>query len=248
MHTMQSVLQLVIRRRKQAFHSSRVCAFCFSSKLFQPARLSSLARDLLCIMCPHLCLLGRRKKTSLPTCGGIFSLRMRSSARWLEPDDRYEGKDQINNLMSNLLHHFPINNFDLLITLLVSQKLCIIAYLILIIPQWYVWLQSDAFLKTAAGRDLCGWESRRSVCFQQPEIYNILENLFQFSKAEMAEYVLCFRLYFGRSWPRFFNTSLFILAAAWNTHLAQIDQSRLPINYWRQLCHPCQKCLMKFHF
>ena len=68
-------------------------------------------------MCPHLCLLGRRKKTSLPTCGEIFSLRMRSSARWLEPDDWYEGKDQTNNLMSNLLHHFPINNFDLLITL-----------------------------------------------------------------------------------------------------------------------------------
>ena len=45
---------------------------------------------------------------------------------------------------------------------------------------------ADAFLKTAAGGDLCGWESRRSVCFQQPEIYNILENLFQFSKAEMA--------------------------------------------------------------
>ena len=196
MHTMQSVLQLVIRRRKQAFHSSRVCAFCFSSKLFQPARLSSLAWDLLCIMCPHLCLLGRRKKTSLPTCGGIFSLRMRSSARWLEPDDWYEGKDQINNLMSNLLQHFPINNFDLLITLFVPQKLCVIACLILIIPKRYVWLLSDAFLKTAAGRDLCGWESRRSVCFQQPEIYNILENLFQFSKAEMAEYVLFFRLYF----------------------------------------------------
>ena len=75
MHTMQSVLQLVIRRRKQAFHSSRVCAFCFSSKLFQPARLSSLARDLLCIMCPHLCLLGGRRKTSLPTCGELFSCR-----------------------------------------------------------------------------------------------------------------------------------------------------------------------------
>ena len=135
LHTLQSVLQLVIRRRKQAFHSSRVCAFCFSSKLFQPARLSSLAWDLLCIMCPHLCLLGRRKKTSLPTCGGIFSLRMRSSARWLEPDDWYEGKDQINNLMSNLLHHFPINNFDLLITLFVPQKLCIIACLILIISK-----------------------------------------------------------------------------------------------------------------
>ena len=135
MQTMQSVLQLVIRRRKQAFHSSRVCAFCFSSKLFQPARLSSLAWDLLCIMCPHLCLLGRRKKTSLPTCGGIFSLRMRSSARWLEPDDWYEGKDQTNNLMSNLLHHFPINNFDLLITLFVPQKLCIIACLILIISK-----------------------------------------------------------------------------------------------------------------
>ena len=135
MHTMQSVLQLVIRTRKQAFHSSRVCAFCFSSKLFQPARLSSLACDLLCIMCPHLCLLGRRKKTSLPTCGGIFSLWMRSSARWLEPDDWYEGKDQTNNLMSNLLHHFPINNFDLLITLFVPQKLCIIACMILIISK-----------------------------------------------------------------------------------------------------------------
>ena len=46
------------------------------------------------------------------------------------------------------------------------------------------------------------------------------------------------------TWPRFFNTSLFILAAAWNTHLAQIDQGRLPFNYWRQLCHPRPKRLI----
>ena len=138
MHTMQSVLQLVIRRRKQAFHSSRVCAFCFSSKLFQPARLSSLARDLLCIMCPHLFLLGRRRKTSLPTWEEF------SSCRWDQvPSDLNQMTDTRAKTKQTTWCRTTYITFPL--TTLIYWSLCLSLKSYALSHAWFLSFQNNMF-------------------------------------------------------------------------------------------------------